>query len=211
MNTLVTVGCSVEGRRGGAQCSVSLKSSQYNPSSFWSEYHLHLLWVSNHPLFIFHTSEFHLHQQLSVLWVSNHPNISPFTFFILHLHQLSVLWISNNRSSPFYSSSFWLSSSSKAQCFVSSNYPSIIPISSFILLNTIFITSSVFCEFVIILLIRRRDKSSFTSATSIIMINALLMSCRSFSYWVPKSSKWSKRSPSEILQGLGSECKARTP
>ena len=51
-------------------------------------------------------------------------------FFILysseyHLHQLGVLWVSN--------------------------HPFIIPISLFILLNTIFINSSVFCEFVIIL------------------------------------------------------------
>ena len=86
-------------------------------------------------------------------------------FFILysseyHLHQLSDLWVSN--------------------------HPFIIPISFFIPLSTIFINSSVFCEFVLILFIflhighiqhPHHDQCSSHVVSS--------------SYWVPQSSKWS--------------------
>ena len=55
---------------------------------------LSVLWVQIilHPFFIFHPSDYRLHQQLSVLWVSNYL----FSFLILeyHLHQqLSVMWV----------------------------------------------------------------------------------------------------------------------
>ena len=183
MNTLVTVGCSVEGRRGGAQCSVSsnnpsslfyfssfwlsssstaqcsvlsFKSPLYpHPSSFWISCSSAQCSVSFKPfLFFLHPSEYHLQIQFSVL---------------------SVILL----SSLFHFSYFWIPSSSTAQCFVSlysskyhlffilhsseyylhehsdlwvSNHPFIIPISSFIFLNIVFINSSGVREFQIILL-----------------------------------------------------------